>query len=49
MSETQFNQVSIRLELQAGCYAGVWANHAQSMRNVLEHGDIEEARPPQLQ
>jgi len=33
----------VRLELQADCYAGVWANHAQKMRNILEPGDVEEA------
>lgn len=42
-SEAQQNQLSVRLELQADCYAGVWANHAQKMRNIIEAGDIEEA------
>ena len=33
----------MRLELQADCLAGVWAHHADRMRNILEAGDIEEA------
>lgn len=33
----------MRLELQADCFAGVWANHAQSARQLLEQGDVEEA------
>ena len=37
------NDLSVRLELQADCFAGVWAHRAQLARNVLEEGDIEEA------
>lgn len=42
MSEREFNQVMVRLELQADFLAGVWAYHAQRMKNILEEGDIEE-------
>ncbi|WP_332815130.1 KPN_02809 family neutral zinc metallopeptidase [Ramlibacter sp.] len=37
------NALSVRLELQADCFAGVWAHHAQNARQVLEQGDVEEA------
>jgi uncharacterized protein len=37
------NQLQVRMELQADCFAGVWANHANQMRSILEPGDIEEA------
>jgi predicted metalloprotease len=37
------NALSVRQELQADCYAGLWAHHAQRARNVVEPGDIEEA------
>jgi predicted metalloprotease len=40
--EIQANRLSVRLELQADCFAGVWANRAQQLRNILEPGDIEE-------
>jgi uncharacterized protein len=35
------NELSVRLELQADFYAGVWAHHAQKMKRILEVGDIE--------
>jgi predicted metalloprotease len=41
--ETQANALSVRLELQADCLAGVWAYHADRTRNIVEAGDIEEA------
>jgi predicted metalloprotease len=37
------NALSVRLELQADCLAGVWAHHAQASRQVLEQGDLQEA------
>jgi hypothetical protein len=39
----QANAMSVRLELQADCFAGVWGHHAQKARQVLEQGDVEEA------
>lgn len=43
ISQEQYNQLSVRLELQADFLAGVWAHHTQRMKNVLEEGDLEEA------
>lgn len=42
-SKAESNQLSVRLELQADCFAGVWANRADKARDILERGDIEEA------
>ncbi len=43
VSEAEYNENSVRLELQADFLAGVWAHHAQKMRHILEPGDVEEA------
>ena len=37
------NQMSVRLELQADCYAGLWAHHQERTKPILETGDVEEA------
>jgi predicted metalloprotease len=43
MSQTQANALQVRMELQADCFAGVWANRAQETKNIIEPGDIDEA------
>lgn len=42
LSEAKSNQLSVMMELQADCLAGVWAYHADRSRRILEEGDIEE-------
>lgn len=43
VSETEYNKYSVRLELQADFYAGLWAHYNQKMKNVIQPGDIDEA------
>jgi predicted metalloprotease len=42
MGQAESNALSVRQELQADCFAGIWAHHAQRQRQLLEEGDIEE-------
>jgi len=42
-SEAEANALSVKMELQADCYAGIWAHSAQSTSKVVESGDIDEA------
>lgn len=43
LSTAEANALSVRLELQADCFAGVWANRADRARNIIESGDVDEA------
>ncbi|NPA68886.1 MAG: metalloprotease [Chlorobi bacterium] len=43
LSKKEYNKLSVKLELQADFFAGMWAHHAQKMKHILEKGDIEEA------
>jgi uncharacterized protein len=43
VDRVEANQLSVRQELQADCFAGIWAHHANRSRHILEQGDIEEA------
>ena len=43
LSEVEYNKLSVKLELQADFYAGVWAHYDQKMKNVINEADIEEA------
>ena len=43
VSKVEANRATVRLELQADCYSGVWTNHIQRGKQVLEEGDIQEA------
>jgi predicted metalloprotease len=42
LSTREYNRYMVRLELQADFLAGIWAHHAQRMKNILEKGDIQE-------
>jgi predicted metalloprotease len=43
LSETEANALSVRVELQADCFAGVWAYHTNEAKQIIEQGDVESA------
>ncbi len=43
VNQVEGNKLSVRQELQADCFAGLWAHHADKARSILERGDLEEA------
>jgi predicted metalloprotease len=43
VDEKEYNEYSVKLELQADFFAGIWAHYAQKTKNILEEGDVEEA------
>jgi hypothetical protein len=43
VGQREFNAMSVRVELQADCFAGIWAHHNQKTGAILEPGDVEEA------
>lgn len=43
VSQSEYNKLSVRMELQADCFAGLWAHHADKARQILEDGDVAEA------
>ena len=43
VSQSQANEISVRIELQADCFSGVWARHAERKFGSLERGDLDEA------
>jgi uncharacterized protein len=43
VDQRQSNAISVKIELQADCFAGVWANHADRTKHIIEKGDVEAA------
>jgi hypothetical protein len=43
VSEAESNAISVRIELQADCFAGIWSRHVEDRFGTLEPGDVEEA------